>query len=162
MLSAIVASVWIWSSHRRFYIANGGKGDIYAYRIDRKTGEMWKIVRGKITRMDLGYTIKIIKLPDEILENITGKSKYEKLNYEEYRLNIELQNDTVACISKILIEVTVYDKAGDKLWVRDFLVEEPISPYESKTLKICAGIKSIHRVSWKIKAAFGYKEESLL
>ncbi len=90
---ALISAIYIYSEKQRYYLVNTDKGPIY--KIDKQTGQTWKIVGNKETRI-LGESDrgKSKATDEEAIRIVAGSSQLAEDSYDR-RTNEEVIKENI-------------------------------------------------------------------
>jgi hypothetical protein len=152
-----VAALFGWTKYtesQRFYIMNSGDGN--AYRVDRQTGETWRIRGGVMSPVQEPEPTKSLEeVPSSIIESLEGSASY--MMYEDTFLG-RLYNPSGWHIKEVT--VAIYDKSEDdgSRWFREFNDSVDLAPKDTGLFSIeTAGGKAAGANKWTIKSAKGIR-----
>lgn len=155
-----IAALFGWSKYsesQRYYIMNSGDGN--AYRVDRKTGETWRIRGGVMSPVQEPIPAKSIEeVPSSIVESLEGSASYMTHVGSGDEFLGRLYNPSGWHIKQVT--VAVFNKSEDDgtRWLREFTDDVDLAPKGSGLFSVeTVGGKAAGATKWTITSAKGIR-----
>lgn len=146
-----------YSESQRYYIMNSGDG--YAYRVDRRTGETWKLRGGTMSPVHEPEKEKSLEVvPTSIIAVLEGSAKYSTYVGAGGDFSVQLYNPSDWGIKEVT--VAVYDKTEDdsSRWYREFKEDVDLESKGTAFFSIeTAGGESAGANKWTVISARGLR-----